>query len=113
MKHLPLRECGYAIVGLVAPILLYGGAYLAMISRAEAKFRTPPPGNVLWRLSAEPPEVDPPIANYRFGAEWAIPLFAPAHELDRRIRSEYWDSEYAIAILRTPYPRLRLRKGLP
>ena len=35
MKHLPLRECGYAIVGVGLALALYVGAYLAMVRQVD------------------------------------------------------------------------------
>ena len=69
MKHLPLRECGYAIVVVVVLLALYG-AYLAMVQRSRH----------LWNSR--------PI--YRFGDEQARCFFAPAHEIDRRLRPDFW-----------------------
>jgi hypothetical protein len=78
MKHLPLRECGYAIAFIVALLLLYGGAYLAMMERR------------LLLISSVASQV---YVDYRYGDEWSEALFGPAHELDRQIRPELWKGE--------------------
>jgi hypothetical protein len=76
MKHLPLRECGYAIAFIVALVLLYGGAYLAMMTYEDIGSGR--------RIV---------ILEYRFGGERAEYFFAPAHEIDRRLRPDLWRFE--------------------
>ena len=76
MKHLPLRECGYAIAVVVVLLLLYGGAYLALMTYTNVGS-----GRLI------------PILQYRFGGEWSHGFFAPAHEVDRRFRPDLWRFE--------------------
>jgi hypothetical protein len=78
MKHLPLRECGYAIAFVLAMCVLYGGAYLALMQADDTGA-----GRYM------------PMLKYRFGGEWSKRIFAPAHEVDRRIRPELWRFEVA------------------
>jgi hypothetical protein len=73
MKHLPLRECGAAIAVVVALLGAYGGAYWATIDGVE---------------------IQRGVAKYRLPREFAESLFAPAHELDRQLRVDYWKENY-------------------
>jgi hypothetical protein len=79
-QHLPLRECGYAIAVVVVLLVLYGGAYLAMMERVDVG------------ISSKAGE-QTPIALYRFGGESTPWFFGPAHEVDRWIRPELWRNE--------------------
>ena len=76
MKHLPLRECVCAIIAVVVLLGLYGGAYLAMMQRTEFG----------WFSGL----------TYRFGGEHARWFFAPAHDLDRRLRPDLWRDEIRV-----------------
>jgi hypothetical protein len=96
MKHLPLRECGYAIFFIVALVVLYGGAYLAMMQRIDlgelinsSRGSRAPRGATI----AEPLLPSIPIATYRFGGDWSQTFFALAHQVDRQIRPELWQGE--------------------
>ena len=94
MKHLPLRECGYAIAVVVAVCLLYGGAYLALVEvveREDLRGAMRRPGD-RHDLPGTPREISPPtcVARYRIGNDWAKAFFSPIHELDRRVRPDYW-----------------------
>jgi hypothetical protein len=83
MKHLPLRECGYAI-GVVALLLVtYGGAYLAIVEVPEFDDGT----RSTIHFGDEPALF---VVTYRLGGDWSRAFFAPAHELDRRLRPELW-----------------------
>ena len=73
MKHLPLRECGYAIAVVVVLLVLYGGAYLALSTKVELDFGT--------------------YVDYRFGGEWSATIFEPAHDVDRFLRADFWRAE--------------------
>jgi hypothetical protein len=84
MKHLPLRECGFAIAVLLGFLLLYGGTYFAMMLRDERIS-----GIMIGGRIAEPSV----RLEYRFGGEWSRSLFEPAHEIDRRLRPDLWRNE--------------------
>jgi hypothetical protein len=84
MKHLPLRECGYAIVFVLALFLLYGGAYFAMMQRLDLG------------ISAIAGQ-ETPMVEYRCGGEWAETFFGPAHEVDRQLRPDLWKGEREMA----------------
>jgi hypothetical protein len=86
MRHSLLRECGCAIAILLAILLLYGGAYLAMMERTEHHF-----GMSMWADG----KIGPPAVwlDYRFGGEWSRTFFGPAHEADRRLRPDLWQNE--------------------
>jgi hypothetical protein len=87
MKHLPLRECGYAIVFFIVLLALYGGAYLAMMQRFETG------------ISAMGEE-ETPFVEYRFGGESSDTFFGPAHELDRQLRPDLWKGELDVEVRR-------------
>jgi hypothetical protein len=91
MKHLPLRECGYAIAVVATFCLAYCGAYLTLVEFDERE-------DLLraMRRIGDPhslPEWSSPgwPAAYRIGGDWSKALFAPINELDRRIRPDYWE----------------------
>jgi hypothetical protein len=77
MKHLPLRECGYAIGVILIACALYGSTYVALSERKIAWYNLDPFEEV-------------PVVSYRFGDEWAEWFFAFAHEIDSKIRSDMW-----------------------
>jgi hypothetical protein len=79
MKHVPLRECAYAIIFVVALLCLYGGAYLAMMERVD----------LYTSIGGE----ETPIATYRFGGEGSETFFSVAHEVDRQLRPDFWKGE--------------------
>ena len=80
MRHMPLRECGYAIAFVVLLLFVYGGAYFAMMERKEIGHS--------------------PHVSYRFGEEWTEAIFAPAHDVDRRVRPDVWQNELDPAAVR-------------
>jgi hypothetical protein len=86
MRHFHLRECVYAIVILLALLILYGGAYLAMMERTEHHFGVA----MMAEGKIGPPSV---ILDYRIGGEWSRAFFGPAHEADRRLRPDLWRNE--------------------
>jgi hypothetical protein len=77
---MPIRELVYAIVFVAALLLLYGGAYLAMMERFDLGISS---------IAGE----ETPIVTYRFGGEWSEGFFTPAHEIDRRVRPDLWRNE--------------------
>ena len=87
MKHLPLRECGYAIVGVVLLVAIYGSAYLSLMQRTKSGWQ-----NCVGE--------EKPVVTYRFGEEGAESFFAPAHEIDRMLRPDLWWDELSPAICR-------------
>ena len=80
MRHLPLRECGYAVGFILAIMLLYGGAYLGMMERIDLGISS---------IAGE----ETPMVAYRFGGDWSESFFAPAHEIDRQLRPDLWKGE--------------------
>ncbi len=80
MKHLPLREVAYAIAFVVALFVLYAIAYLALMIRVDLGISS---------IAGE----ETPMVTYRFGGESSEWFFAPAHEVDRRLRLELWRNE--------------------
>ena len=90
MKHLPLRECGYAIAVLVVLLLLYGGDYLALAMRID----------VTSMIHAEKETV---VLAYRFGGDGSKAFFSPAHQIDRLIRFDFWNGEVSIDAFRDRY----------
>ena len=80
MKHLPLRQCGYVLGFVILGLLLYGGAYLAMMERVETSLND----------DADPRRT---VVRYCCGNEWSERLFGPAHEIDRRMRPHLWENE--------------------
>jgi hypothetical protein len=101
MKHLPLKECGYAIAGVVVLLVLYGGAYLALSTKTEFG----------WGESHS-------FVEYRCGGEWSVSFFAPAHEIDRLLRPDFWRGDLSLEASRSWRPLYqrengRLREGAP
>ena len=79
MRHFPLRELGCAIGFIVLVAALYAGAYYTMVERCEFG-------------SSPVPELGRPwcYVQYRVGGNRAVAFFNPMHEIDRRIRPEWW-----------------------
>src|SRR5262245_7070258 len=71
MKHLPLRECGLAVLLLLVLIGFYVGGYYLLMTRV---------GYFLPDMSTEAGAV-------RFGGE----IFAPMHWIDVRLRPGRWN----------------------
>ena len=80
MRHLPLREIGYALAFVAIFLVLYFTAYYAMVERI-----TIVPG-VTFNAGGIY------VAGYRFGGDVSRVVFEPAHQLDRRYRRFYWNS---------------------
>jgi hypothetical protein len=85
MRHFPLRELGYAISFLVLLAALYVGAYYAMVERTEHIH-----GFMIGIGMRDPPTVK---LKYRYGGEWSMAFFYPAHDIDRRLRPDLWRGE--------------------
>ena len=84
MKHMPLRECGYAIGFVAILLVLYGGAYIAMMQRTERISGFMFEGKIA-EISVR--------LEYRCGGDTSAAFFGPAHEIDRRLRPEMWRNE--------------------
>jgi hypothetical protein len=80
MRHLPLRELGYAIGFLVVLSASYVVAYCALVDRTELGVECILGGQFV-------------LVRYRFGGSSAESFFAPMHKLDRRLRPECWKNE--------------------
>jgi hypothetical protein len=78
MKHLPLRECGYAIGVVAFLVALYVGSYYALVEKKEAFAVSS------WALGNWP--------SYRVGGAWAEKLYDPMYHLDRRLRPHIWNA---------------------
>jgi len=85
IKHLPLRECGYAIGFVVLLVALYVGGYYAMVERIVTLTSVTPGGVRVSRLEKTV------TVGYRFESELLHRIFAPMHALDRRLRPEWWN----------------------
>jgi hypothetical protein len=86
MKHLLLRECGYAIAALLVLTLIYSGAYLGLVTHLELPHT----------IDADGAEIEAGtefIVDYRLGRTWCRDFFKPAHEVDRFIRPHVWQDE--------------------
>lgn len=101
MKHLPWRECGWALLFLLALAGLYMGAYYATI--------TPRPRLVSKRygIGVIGGKTFPVcVPGYHFLPEaWVSPVFAPMHNLDRQLRPETWSRERARELLYEEFRR--------
>jgi hypothetical protein len=86
MKHLPLRECGYAIAFIAGACILYGGAYVALLQRE------------VLALAADGQEMT--SVSYGFGDEGAEWFFAPAHAIDAKLRPALWSHDFDPAFIR-------------
>lgn len=78
MKHLPIRECGWAALVLVVLAGLYVGGYYANVVRVELLLGSRSGHSVV------------NVRVYRVGGTWAEAFFAPMHAIDRQIRPAYW-----------------------
>jgi hypothetical protein len=73
LKHWPVREMGFAI-GIVTLLLLsYVGSYAALVTR-DFDFRAK---SVV-------------VPKYRLGGEYSKRLYSLLHDIDLKIRPEYW-----------------------
>lgn len=82
MKHVPIREIGYALAFLVLLAAVYVGGYYALVIREDD-----------WQIEfGELPRVVimPPQAVYRLGGDSSKDFFSLLHEIDRRLRPSYW-----------------------
>jgi hypothetical protein len=85
MRHMPIRELGYAIAFLIVVATLYAGAYFAMVERTEFRFTGSP--------LAFPSGDEYSFVEYRFGGDAAQSFFAPMHAVDRLLRPKLWQYE--------------------
>ena len=91
MKHLPLRECGYAIGFLVLLAGLYFGAYLLMVDRVDL--------GAMFGVPGTPGYQEAPAVVYR-SVEWSRDFFRPAHRFDQLLRPTVWDNEFDLDAFR-------------
>jgi hypothetical protein len=83
LRHLPLRELGYAVGFLVLLAALYVGAYFATVERSLFGAG----------INADWPD-QPWLPWYpRIESEWTHPFFAPMHVVDLKLRPDYWDGK--------------------
>jgi hypothetical protein len=90
MRHFPLRELGYAIGFVVLLATLYVGTYYAMAQRGVEP-------EIDWAASQKKPGLGVVTTgkmlasvSYSFENEWVDVIFGPMHQMDRRLRPEYW-----------------------
>jgi hypothetical protein len=86
MRHFPLRELGWAIAVIVVPMALYAGAYFATVERVVVNDWTKPETVRFWGPKHT-------VARYRVAQEWSAAIFGPMHQLDRKMRPEFWAGE--------------------
>jgi hypothetical protein len=80
---------GAAAAAALGVLLLYAGAYLALVERhfvAVSMARSIPRAGC--------------FADYRAGGRFARAFFTPAHAIDRRIRPAFWDDEWSALPIR-------------
>jgi hypothetical protein len=83
MRHVPLRELGYAVGFIVMLALLHAGAYFAMVSKEIDIEST--------ELAVGQTELNVRVnATYWFGSDWSASFFRPVNDADRLIRPRYW-----------------------
>jgi len=80
MKHLPLRECGYAIGVVVLLAAVYVGAYYAMVGRDYDPNR--------WVVGA-----CDDCVHAQYPTEHLRAFFAPIHQVDRKARARFWSED--------------------
>jgi hypothetical protein len=85
-----LRHCGF-IAGLLAPLLLYAGAYWATCFRDRHAIRPGSGAVLLWGGSNGEPFYRLPFIRSERIDETLFQVFAPAHAVDRMIRPKYWE----------------------
>jgi hypothetical protein len=123
-SHSLVRDVGYALGGLGLLLLVYVGGYFAMVSRRNpfdyqavtemipytytVMIPVQQDGKTVMVAEqrqgmrtvskAVPVHHDRVIATYafadRFGPELLSSFFAPAHDVDRRIRTEFWKDQF-------------------
>jgi hypothetical protein len=82
LRHLPWRECVYAVGVLTLLLALYVGAYYATVEPFDYS---------AFISSRHPPPRGTPIPIYSFGGESAKTFFAPMHQVDRMLRPDVWE----------------------
>ena len=100
MKHLPWRECGYAIGFILVLAAIYVGSYYAMVRREYS-----PPFSSVWGTD----EDDREFVRPKYSHDDMADFFRPMHEIDRRLRREYWSMEDAKKEWKEQWLKLRSR----
>jgi hypothetical protein len=82
MKHLPMKEIGYAATFVLVALLLYGGSYMMLVSQRM---------NVIVGTFGVPVvDGDRIQPEYAIGGDVAVRFFSLAYEVDVRLRPEKW-----------------------
>jgi hypothetical protein len=90
MKHFPTKELGYATAFIVLLAALYAGSYYAMV-RKVVLIRSWPVIDSFARNQVVILSDETSIsAEYHFGGHAAKSFFSFWHDVDRRIRPEFW-----------------------
>jgi hypothetical protein len=84
MKHLPLRELGYAIAFIITAFAAYTGSYFLLVEREDNSY------------SLDGPKYHHAV-NYRFPETES--LFRPAVAIDRMLRPKYWEPDATTLLL--------------
>jgi hypothetical protein len=110
MRHFPLRECGYAAGFLVLAGAIYVGAYFSAVER---KLTDTAAAGLLRTTGylAKHPE-DPGLRVF-YPAEFLNVLFSPMHQVDRRLRSDFWSQDAALRLFREEALRALVDPDLP
>jgi hypothetical protein len=100
MRHLPLRELGYAIAFLILLIALYVGSYYAVVDRRPDEVVTEEEFPVPFSAPGGIPVMTTRTVTHRtlnsenmiavYPLEVMTTIYSPLHDLDRRIRPEHW-----------------------
>jgi hypothetical protein len=80
MKHFPKKELAYAVAFVALLGGLYVGSYYSMVEQSFSFAPTVVNGGFKLHF----------VPKYRFGGHTAKAIFAPWHQVDLRIRPEYW-----------------------
>jgi hypothetical protein len=116
--HFPWKELGYAACAGCLLLALYVGSYFAFVTSVDSRGvkiapkmvpveteERMPGGRVVQRVESvqvtEQIPVDGVLVAYRFkgvlGRDLPYLFYAPAHDLDRRLRTEFWKNEIRMA----------------
>ena len=87
MRNVTLRKCLYVMVVLAA---IYVGSYFAMVEKGEILINPAAAVAEAFRAQAEANGARSPWPEYRLRQEWVYSVYAPIHEIDRKLRPGFW-----------------------
>src|SRR5262249_25237895 len=90
MKHLPVKEIGYAVAFVIAALLLYATSYMTLVSEETEETGFTGFGTARFPTIEHRPDGPRYKPRYRFGGEVAVQFFYLAYEVDVRVRPEKW-----------------------